>query len=203
MKTASVVITSMVVLVVLLLQTSTSSADPPCALGTIVPWGPGDLTNTELAMTFSEAEFDQVPKFTHPDQYDPATDKLTLRLFHVFDGGARTGVMGFQLTVDGKTEAVGLQENYANGFDAVGDQNRFHDQTTHDTRLREVLQTQGGTARGLTQVIVVENNDGVLSVKLTIPVLQSVGTQNGSERLIFTGQQQTLCLKSATNLNRR
>jgi len=134
-------------------------------------------------------ELDKSPVFVDKDSYNPAEDKLELRLFNIHWNARPTGYLGVN---------IGIPDTYVNlGFsNYVGSFNVQHSEVTEDGFLvHETTKASvypGIENKAITRSTLRFNGDFLVSVKVLYPIYKL----NETGQNYFTGEHETLCVKS-------
>ncbi|MFZ3231212.1 MAG: hypothetical protein WA160_13475 [Pseudobdellovibrio sp.] len=156
----------------------------------------------EKGAYYSNATFDQVPKFTDPSAYAPGKDRLAFQIFPVFLNDVKLAFLASGISVLGKNESVGASGYYSGNFSMTGSTNSSGNETTYT--FQETHHYDGHLENGrprhaagdaVTQSAVTISKGMITSALIQFPVY-TIWEQNPfGTQVAFTGQHQTLCLQ--------
>jgi hypothetical protein len=167
-----------------------------CRLANPIPVS-GSLLDRDLLL--SNSTFDQTPAWTDPSAFDPSKDKINVGLFNIIHGTTRTNYLGVSVELEGKAETIGFSGYYDGNFNFQGSTSSSGNTTVYTTKnVRNFTEAQHAKNDAITQSVVTVENGNLVSVQLTFPIFKTWKVDaNGTHYLAFTGNHQTLCLKSA------
>ena len=154
----------------------------------------GDLLNETT--TLRDVRTDEVPRFTQPENYDPARDTLSYSLFNIKFNRTFTGFLGGSLSVDKKFESVGFSNIYSGTYHLQGGVSEENGVKAYTAKT---LTPYDGPAKGdaITESVVKVKNGQLISVVLKFPVFKFWRRGEFQTYTTFTGEHQTLCVRSA------
>jgi hypothetical protein len=179
----------------LLVSLSASAADD-CRLSQPIDVGTGNLVQKGLYLR--DAKFDENPRFIAPSKFDPATDVLHVSLFQINWNNTRTGFLGGNVSVVDKNESQGFSENYSGNFNFQSDTRDQNGVVTYTTQsVSRYTEPQHAKNDAITSITVVVDKGKLVSLRLSTPVFKVWKIEDHTRYIAFTGEHQTLCLKSA------
>lgn len=157
----------------------------------------GDLL---MGVTLHNLVLDRQPKTIPENIYDPDRDRISADFFDISVNGKNIGSLGMRLLIEGKA-GLGFALFYVDD-DGVLDFRGSHRESdgvmTYETQLTDHY-TQPNDAKNpaITKTIVRVANGQIISIQLTTPVFKVLKKYEDGYYVAFTGQHQTLCVKSA------
>ena len=174
-----------------------SSLAGTCKLEKPFPFS-GDLLG---GVQLHNVVLDEIPQFLPEDGYDPAMDSLSVSIFNIEWNFFKMNFVGARMSIDGKDGAwsLGFAERYSGNFKLAGslkDVNGVKTYSTTETFLYTAPEHAKIEAITETVVTVVSNQITALTLKYPIFKVWYINA-DGNRQLVFTGDHQTVCVKSA------
>lgn len=149
-------------------------------------------------LNYKNVKVSSDPRFSRPEKYVPAQDVLGLKIFNINMNDKKLNYVGVQLGIIGKLESVGFSHLYSGNFLIQGRSNEAGGVKTYQTReVRIFTETQHAKNEAVTQTTLTVAGGKIWAISLIAPVFKVWKIENGSTYMAFTGEHQTLCVKSA------
>ncbi len=173
-----------------------------CALDEPIDLPESNLHELAYPFSISKAKFDKEPMFDDASAYDPETDGLTLDIFNLNWENRDLKIMGTAIyQVKSSTdwpERIGFSPSYGGTFPNF--EKGYRNENGLETfTTRYNLTLVGERHRGdLAEYLMIAKikNQKLLSFELKLPIFEVYSRANHTVLLAFTGEHQTLCLKS-------
>ena len=173
-----------------------ASADLSCKLET--PVSTQGYSFTEYRMDFLEVELYETPEFTHQHKYNPSVNKLDMQLFNIETNDVLTGYIGGNIGADegGLHTSLGQANVYGGSIPLMSHTSEtIAEGTKYTTNIDTWGLDKDGNAYGLKEeVVVVINNNQIISVQFNVPVIKY---DENDERFYYRNRTQSLCVKAA------
>jgi hypothetical protein len=186
-----------------LLLASPAMALQPCIMDTPIELGSADILSPTKLTFVDKVRFDAVPKFHSPSPYNPEKDSLRVEFFNINWNGAPTGSMGVNIQAlengmpGANIDSLGFAPNYSGNFDFVSSSTESNSSIVYYTRQSSRLtEPQHAQVDAVTESRVTVMGTRLLAAELTIPIFRVWKTEGSVRYIAFTGEHQTLCLKS-------
>ena len=174
-----------------------------CALEQPVEIGSTDLLGNKEwypSLVLEDVSFNEVPRFSDPEDHAPGTEVLKLNFYNVLINGAFTGGLGVSVESAGRGR-VGMFSNGRGNFNfehtkAEGAGGQITYRTKYVTDIAEDPQYPERHLPGLatTETSVTVAQGKITSVSIKIPVFRVWQKGDLGTLLGFTGDHQDLCL---------
>lgn len=156
----------------------------------------GDLLKQGLFL--HDVRVDETPRFTDPGNFDPHRDTLDLDLFNINFNSQATGFLGANLSVTNRLESVGFANTYSGTFHLQGGTTEDKGVRVYSTKtISTYTEPQHAKNDAITEAVVTVKGGLLTSIALTIPVFKIWKRDGHVNYVAFTGEHQTLCVRSA------
>ncbi len=154
-----------------------------------------DLLEDDIEL--KNVELNRYPRFTDDEAYNHYLDHLTVHLYNIWYVG-KTGKLGANISIDDKLESIGFSPTYYGNFAIQGGKTEVDGLTTYHTRIvRRFDRPPHAIGDAVDDLKVLVKERAILGLQLTSPVFRITSKTNEATWVAFTGEHQTLCIKSA------
>lgn len=177
-----------------LLFGSISAFAGTCNLDKPIQFG-GELLN---GVQLKNVVLDETPKFMPETGYNSAKNVLDVYLFNIDLNGSKTGFIGSQISVVGKLATLGFSDSYSGNFQIQGTMKETNGVRTYNTKQGSFYtEPQHAKNEAITQTAITVSNGKIIALNLMFPIFKVWKTVDGVNYIAFTGDHQTICVKSA------
>lgn len=183
-----------IILTISLLFASISALAGTCNLQKPIPIN-GDLLN---GVHLKNVILDEQPNLLGDQKYDPSKDSLQVYLFDIILNNSGTGLIGSSVSVVEKSLSAGFPDEYYGDIIIQGSMNSTNGVKVYTTK-EEALYPGPEHAKGkaITQTSVSVSNGKITAINLTYPIFKIWKRVDSVNHTAFTGEHQTVCVKSA------